>query len=193
MSLLEKLRFRPENPADYRQVEELTRETFGEGCDEHFVVHQLRKSSSHIPELCFVACQGSKILGHILYTRSYIHGNDGQKHEVISFGPISVRPEHQNQGIGTALIEITIALAKSHNRHAAVFIYGDPEYYRRFGFVNAARFGVTTPKGQNFDEFMGLELRKRSLVAKKGKLYQDAAFAVDTAALRDFENTFLTS
>jgi len=190
MNLLEELRFRPENPTDYRKVEELTREAFGPGCDEHFMVHQLRKSPSHIPELCFVACHGNKILGHILYTRAYIHGNDGQKYEVISFGPISVSPEHHNQGIGTALIEITLAIAKNQERHGAVFIYGDPEYYKRFGFVNAARYGVTTPKGENFDEFMVIELREKSLVAKKGKLYQDAAFAVDTAALKAYEDTF---
>lgn len=190
MSLIEQLTFRLETPDDHRQVEELTRRAFGHDCDEHFIVHLLRESPSYIPELCFIACDGNEILGHILYTRAYIHSPGGQKHEVISFGPISVLPEYQSKGIGTALIELTIAIAKNKGDHDAVFIYGDPEYYHRFGFTNAVRYDVTTPKGENFEEFMGMELYPGGLLGIKGKLHQDAAFTVDKAALREFDKMF---
>ncbi len=47
----------------------------------------------------------------------------------------------------------------------AVIIYGNPDYYRRFGFKNARLFGITTAKGANFEAFMALELYKQ-VIAK---------------------------
>ena len=180
-------------PNDYRQVEELTREAFWDlykpGCDEHLMVHQLRKSPAYIPELDMLACDGDKLVGHILYTRSYVLSEDGQKHEVISFGPISVLPVYQRQGIGSALIERTKVIAKGLG-YKGIFIYGNPEYYHRFGFVNAERFYITTPYGNNFEDFMGLELSEYSLDGIRGKLYEDLAFQIDPVKLESFDRTF---
>ena len=193
MNLLNRLTFRPENTADHRQVEELTRKAFwnlyGPGCDEHFMVHQLRKSPGYISELSFVACDGDRVLGHILYTRSYILDDDGQKHDVISFGPVSVLPEYQKLGIGSSLIRQTMAMAKNQGR-VGIFIYGDPKYCHRFGFKNAKHFNISTADGENFEEFMGLELHDGGLSGIKGRLHQDAAFKVDKAALEAFDSTF---
>ena len=193
MNILEKLTFRPENTTDHRKVEELTRKAFwnlyGPGCDEHFMVHQLRTSPGYIPELTFVACDGDRILGHILYTRAYVINGGGQKHEVVSFGPVSVLPEYQKMGIGSALIKQTMAMAKNQG-HVGIFIYGDPKYYHRFGFKNAKCFNVSTADGENFEEFMGLELREGGLAGIKGRLHLDAAFKVDKAALEAFDSTF---
>lgn len=49
---------RNETPADYRAVEELTRESFWNvykpGADEHYFVHMMRSHPDFIPELAFV-------------------------------------------------------------------------------------------------------------------------------------------
>jgi predicted N-acetyltransferase YhbS len=47
--------------------------------------------------------------------------------------------------------------------YKAVIIFGDPEYYHRFGFVNAEKYAITTVDGQNFEPFMALELYENSL------------------------------
>ena len=193
MNSVEKLTFRLENANDYRQVEELTREAFWDvyrpGCEEHLMVHQLRKSPAYIPELDLVACDGDKIVGHILYTRSYVIDEASQKHEVISFGPISVLPQYQGKGIGSALIERTKEIAKE-KEYKGIFIYGNPKYYNRFGFVNAQKFHISTPGGKNFDDFMGIELIENGLVGIKGKLFEDSAFEIDKAELENFDSTF---
>ena len=125
---------RNENINDYRIVEELTRDAFWNihhpGCDEHFVLHNLRKSKDFIPELTFVAEKEGIIVGHIAYSRAVILDKQGLKTEIISFGPISVLPSCQKQGIGRALIIHTTNLARSMN-YPAVCIYGDPRYYSR--------------------------------------------------------------
>ena len=106
---------RNEKINEYRAVEELTRETFWNlyvpGCSEHFVVHNLRNSTDFIPELDFVAQRESRIIGHIVYTRGIIKDNQGAENEVISFGPVSVLPPFQKQGVGSALIFHTINIA----------------------------------------------------------------------------------
>lgn len=196
MDLSERFTFRLENVNDYRQVEELTREAFwkfdrddGLGCDEHFMVHQLRKTRAFIPELDFVACDGKKIIGHIIYTCSYIATVD-HLYEVISFGPLSVLPEYQNQGVGSALVKRTKAMAKEMG-YKGIFVYGNPKFYNRFGLINAKQFNVTTPEGENFDYFMGLELSEHSLKGLEGRLYQFPDFKMDKEAARIFDRTFL--
>jgi predicted N-acetyltransferase YhbS len=130
-----------------------------------------------------------QIIGHILYTRSYVIDKENQKHEVLTFGPLTVLPEYQKSGIGAALVEKTIVMAKDMG-FKGIFIYGHPDYYQRLGFVNAKQFNITTPEGENFDYFMGIELGKNTLAGISGRLLVDAAFEVDPEKLEAFDKTF---
>jgi predicted N-acetyltransferase YhbS len=184
---------RPENKNDYREVENLTREAFWDlykpGCDEHLIVHKMRDSSDFIQELDLVVVLNDRIVGNILYSRAKVVDDNNRKNEVIMFGPVSVLPSLQNKGIGSALIKQTIEMAK-YMGYKAIFIFGNPAYYHRFGFENAAKFGITTPDGTNFEEFMGLELFKDSLKGISGKLYYSSLFEVSQADLEEFEKGF---
>jgi predicted N-acetyltransferase YhbS len=184
---------RPENTNDYREVENLTREAFWDlykpGCDEHLIVHKMRDSSDFIQELDLVAVLDNKIVGNIIYSRAKVVDDNNRKYEVIMFGPVSVLPTLQNKGIGSVLIKKTLDMARNLG-YKGVFIYGNPGYYHRFGFENAAKFGITTPDGTNFEEFMGLELFKDSLKGLSGKLYYSSLFEVSQADLEEFEKGF---
>ena len=159
------LLLRRETSADYSAVETLTREAFwnlhGPGCDEHYLAHMLRGSDAFLPALDFVAELDGRIVGNILYARSCVALDAGGELPVITFGPVSVLPEFQRQGVGSALIRHTLSLAQQMG-FSAVFIYGDPAYYGRLGFRPAEAFGVGTE-----DNF-----------------YQDALQAVASAAGR---------
>lgn len=192
MKSLENLEIRQEMPEDYRIVESLTRDAHWDtntGCSAHLMVHQLRKSGAYIPELDLITCIGGKIVGHIIYSRSYVVDADNKRHEFISFGPISVLPAYQNQGIGSALIEKSKETAKNMG-FKGIFIYGNPKYYHRFGFINAETFGITTPDGENFDAFMGLELITDALSDVTGRLYEDLAFEINKDDLESFDKNF---
>lgn len=86
---------RPETPADYREVENLTREAFWNvyhpGCMEHYVLHVLRDDSAFVPELDLVMEKDGKIIGHVMYMRSEIHADDGRVIPTMTFGPIRER------------------------------------------------------------------------------------------------------
>lgn len=169
---------RPERPEDYFAVEQLTFEAFLDmphsGGNEALLAHKMRAVSGFVPELDFVAEIEGKVVGNILYTKSKVVGPDGEW-ETLTFGPLSVSPTCQRQGIGEALIRHTLDIARQLG-YRAVLIFGHEEYYPRFGFVNAETYGITTADGQNFPAFMALPLSEGALDGVKGKLIYDPVF-----------------
>lgn len=183
---------RLETPDDYRATEELTRRAFWgvykEGCDEHFLAHRLRQDSCFVPELDYVAELDGKLIGSIMYSAAkIIDGED--EHEVLTFGPISVDPEYQNTGVGSALINKTADLARGLG-YRGIVIFGHSKYYRRFGFKNAEVFSITTPNGDNFEDFMAMELRDGSLSGVKGAFELSAPFVYTKQQADEFDKSF---
>jgi putative acetyltransferase len=52
----------------------------------------------------------------------------------IGLGPVAVQPEHQGGGVGTALIRAGLAHVQAQGAAGCV-VFGNPAYYRRFGFA----------------------------------------------------------
>ncbi|ADY55244.1 GCN5-related N-acetyltransferase [Syntrophobotulus glycolicus DSM 8271] len=188
-----KIKLRLEQPADYRKVEELTREAFWNhyvpGCNEHYLLHIMRDCGAFIRELDTVAEIDGEIVGNIVYTKGKILGDDGISREVLSFGPVSVLPALKAAGIGSALIEYTLARAKESG-HGAVLIYGDPAYYQRFGFISAETFGIGTADNMYAQPLQALELREGTLRGCKGRFFEDAVYDIDEEAAAEFDKTF---
>jgi predicted N-acetyltransferase YhbS len=170
---------RLEQPDDYRSVEKLTYEAFKNaehaGGNEALLAHKLRGVAAFVPKLDFVAEAGGKIVGNIMYTRSKVAGSGGEEWETLTFGPVSVLPEYQRQGIGSALVRHTLDLAREMG-FRAVFIFGHESYYPRFGFKEASEFHVTTDSGENFPAFMTLPLYEGALNGVSGKLICDPVY-----------------
>jgi ribosomal protein S18 acetylase RimI-like enzyme len=93
------MNIRLEQPKDYREVENLTREAFwnvyAPGCVEHFVLHQYRNNPDFIPELDFVMEEDGKIIGSV---RAYA------KNGTAYIGKLMVHPDHRCKGYGTLLL-----------------------------------------------------------------------------------------
>lgn len=170
---------RPETPADWRKAEELTREAFWDrytpGSDEHYLIHQMRSHKDFVPQLTLVAEEDGELVGHIAYTQTYILQADGQKRPVLCFGPISVRPDHQNQGVGRGLIETSFALAREMG-HTAVCIMGDPRYYGRMGFRWGERYDITTADGYFSSALLAAELVPGALANAAGRFFESPLF-----------------
>ena len=78
-----------------------------------------------------VAEAEGRILGHAAFSPITISGHPGRW---FGLGPVSVLPERQRTGIGTALIEEGLARLAASGAKGCV-VLGDPAYYRRFGFA----------------------------------------------------------
>jgi predicted N-acetyltransferase YhbS len=114
---------------------------------------------------------------------------DNHEQEVIIFGPLSVLPSLQKQGLGSALIVHTKKLALNIG-YKAIVIFGNPVYYHPFGFENAKTFGISTAEGANVEEFMALELYKGGLQGITGKFYAEPVFEVTEEELGIFDKKF---
>ncbi len=184
---------RNEKINEYRTVEELTREAFWNvnvpGCNEHFCLHNTRSSSDFIPELDFVAELKGRLVGNIVYTHGKVINDVGKTYKVISFGPISVLPAYQRQGIGSNLIRYSLDKARS-NGFTVVCIYGDPRYYHRFGFRCAERYDITNSEGKFAVALMALELAPGALQEISGRFIESEVYKVDEDDFQKYENTF---
>ena len=89
---MENVKIRLETKKDYRAVEELTREAFwnvyAPGASEHYFVHTMRSHPDFIPELAFVLEKDGEIIGNIMYTKAWLEDEDGNRREILSFGPL---------------------------------------------------------------------------------------------------------
>ena len=183
---------RPEFEKDYFETEYITREAFWDvyhpGCMEHLVLHNLRDAPGFVSELDFVACDGERIVGNIVCSKAKVI-DDKQEYEVLCMGPLAVLPEYQGKGIGYLLIKTVVSKARELG-YKGIVIYGNPDYYHRFGFVNAEKFGIRTSSGENFDYFMALELLEGSLQGITGNFYEDEAFIVNAKELEEFDKAF---
>ena len=187
------LTIRKEEKEDYRTVEQLVREAFWNlyvlGCNEHFVLYNLRKSSDFVPELDLVAEKEGRIVGQIVYSRGIIKGKGTEDTQVIAFGPVSVLPAFQRGGIGSALITHTIALAREMG-YPAICIYGDPRYYSRFGFRCAEKYDIKTADDKFAVALQVLELRQSALSNVSGRFIESAAFTVDETGFAQYDAAF---
>ncbi len=184
---------RQEEEKDFKDVEYLTREAFWDiykpGCDEHLVLHKIRKVSAFVKELNLIACDKDTIVGNIIYSRARVVNEENKEFEVLCMGPIAVLPSYQNQGIGSLLMEHSIEKARQLG-YKGIVIFGNPDYYHRFGFVDAKEYNIQTSWGDNLDAFMALELYENSLKGISGKFFEDEVFKIDNDELENFEKQF---
>ncbi len=175
---------RLERPVDHLAVEAMTRAAFlrdhffddgAPGCDEHYLAHILRQYPAFVRELDFVAMKDGQVVGNIMYVHAKIIDVQNRAHAVLLFGPLSVLPSFQKQGIGGALLRHSLEEARKLG-HRAVVIYGHPSYYPRFGFRPCAEFGIAHSDGKTFDAHMALELVQDGLSGVSGRFYVDAVY-----------------
>lgn len=187
------IELRREQPADFFETENLTREAFWNyytpGCCEHYLLHVMRESSAFIPELAIVADDDGKIVGNIIYTKGSVKCDNGETREVLTLGPIAVLPEYQRLGIARHMIESTRTMARKMG-YRAVILCGDPELYGRFGFVPAEKFGIRTADNMYMAALQAFELSDGSLSGASGKYYEDTVFSVDEYKAAEFDKNF---
>lgn len=151
---------RQETSEDYEEVYKLITSAFAsaEHADgnEQDLVASLRKGTAFIPELSLVAEADGELAGHILFTRATVGGS-----EVLALAPLSVKPEFQRQGVGTALINEGHRIAGKLGYQYSI-VMGSELYYPKFGYIPAERLGISAPEGVPSVNFMAIKLQENA-------------------------------
>jgi len=80
----------------------------------------------------------------------------------LMLGPLAVDASCRSLGVGAALMEHALDVAKSRG-HGAVILLGDAPYYARFGFTPLKTGELSLPGPFERDRLLGLELRTGAL------------------------------
>ncbi|HEV2747641.1 MAG TPA: N-acetyltransferase [Allosphingosinicella sp.] len=134
------------------------------------LVGQLDKDGASV--LSLVAEEDGEIVGHILMSRMRVEG-DGRGFRALGIAPVAVVPERQRAGIGSALIREALARARDAGEQL-VFLVGEPDYYRRFGFAAATAARFASPYAGSY--FMARALTDVDL-PRRGRADYAPAFA----------------
>jgi putative acetyltransferase len=150
---------RPERAGDLDAIRAVNRSAFGQD-DEARLVDALRSSPAFVPELSLVAEIDGVVCGHILFSRIGVRSEAGVV-PALALAPMAVDPERQRRGIGSALVRHGLEDARRLG-HRVVIVVGHPEYYPRFGFQPASRWGVKALFAVPDEAFLLVELEPGS-------------------------------
>ena len=149
---------RRENESDYESIYDVVKTAF-ESADhadgnEQDLVNALRNGDSYISELSLVVEIDGIIVGHVMFTKALVGDMS-----VLALAPLSVIPEFQRKGVGTALITEGHRIA-ADLCFAYSVVLGSENYYPKFGYVPADTIGIQAPFDVPRENFMAYKLRK---------------------------------
>jgi putative acetyltransferase len=139
---------RPETSCDYPAIQTINIEAFAHHPfshqTEHLIVNALQDSNALTISL--VAEDQGIVVGHIAFSPALINGTDLKW---FTLGPVAVSPDRQRQGIGSLLIEDGLK-ALRHLGARGCLLVGDPNYYKRFGFLHSQFLSVQDVPAEYF-------------------------------------------
>ena len=187
---------RLERKEEYREVENLVRESFWNvyrpGCLEHYVLNQLRDDSDFIAELDFVMEMDGKLIGQNIFMKAVIKADDGRDIPIITMGPICITPELKRKGYGKILLDYSLEKAVQLG-YGAVCFEGNIDFYGKSGFTYASEYGIRyhgLPEGEDASFFLCKELLPGYLKGITGEYKTPAGYFVDEAMAGEFDKEF---
>ena len=187
---------RLEKPEDYREVENLVRESFWNvyrpGCSEHYVIHVLRDDPAFVKELDFVMEKDDELIGQNMFMRTVINADDGRVIDVLTMGPIGITPEFKCKGYGKKLLDYSLEKASAMG-FGAVLFEGNIGFYGHSGFTYARNFGIRyhdLPEGADDSFFLCKELIPGYLEGITGVYRTPRGYYVDDADVEEFDKAF---
>ena len=185
-----------EDKGEYREVENLIRESFWNvyrpGCSEHYVIHVLRDDPAFVKELDFVMEKDGSLIGQNMFMRTVINADDGRDVEVLTMGPICITPELKRRGYGKILLDYSLEKAAVLG-FGAVLFEGNIDFYGKSGFDYARKYGIRyhdLPEGADDSFFLCSELASGYLDGVTGVYQTPKGYYVDDKDVEAFDRQF---
>ena len=187
---------RLEKQEEYREVENLVRESFWNvyrpGCSEHYVIHVLRDDPDFVKELDFVIELDGRIIGQNMFMKTVINADGGGEVPVLTMGPIGITPELKRRGYGKKLLDFSLEKAAEMG-FGAVLFEGNIGFYGKSGFDYASKFGIRyhdLPEDADASFFLCKELITGYLDGVTGVYQTPQGYYVDDADVEEFDKDF---
>jgi len=187
------MNIRLEQPNDYREVENLTREAFWNvyrpGCTEHYVLNQYRNKPDFIPELDLVLEEDGRIIGHVMFSKAQIVKEDGAVLPAWTFGPISIHPDYKRKGYGLKLLQYALEKARAMGI-GLICMEGNIDFYKYAGFQLASALKIHyhgEPKESEVPYFLAQELIPGYLNGVEGTYHTPKGYFVAMEKEEEFE------
>jgi putative acetyltransferase len=164
-------KIRDEQAGDIPFVHELNARVFPTDAEAN-LVDTLRDRAE--PVISLVAVEDDEVVGHIMFSPVQLTGNESSR--IMGLAPMAVKPERQNQGIGTELVHEGLSRCRALAA-GAVAVLGHPAYYPRFGFRPASELGIACEYDVPDEVFMIIELETDFLPGEGGTIRYHDAFA----------------
>ncbi len=179
------MKLREELPSDREPVREIHLQAFGDhGIVVADLVDTLRTAIVRGGGLSLVAEHAGQVVAHVMFSRSLL---DAPRRlvEVQVLSPLGVVPEHQKQGVGSALVRAGLQTL-SGRAVPIVFVEGDPGYYSRFGFAAGGEQGFRKPSLRIPDAaFQAIRLPAYEAWMTGTLVYSEPFWRHDAVGLRD--------
>lgn len=164
------MQVRTEERRDIASIHALNEAAFQTSTEAN-LVDMLRDQAAEFISL--VAEENGSIIGHICFSPVILTSDTALK--LMGLAPMAVAPARQRSGVGSALLRAGLDRCKKTGA-AAVVVLGHPQYYPRFGFSPASRFGIRCEYNVPDEVFMALELEPGVLQGKSGTIRYHHAF-----------------
>jgi len=151
----------PEEPAHDAEIEHINAEAFGPGRFAR-AAYKIREGGPHERALSFVATYDGAVIASVRMTR--VAAGEGRG---LLLGPLAVRPDYKNLGIGRQLVRIAVEAAQDAGA-AVVMLVGDEPYYGPLGFRKVPRGQLAMPRPVDLERILAIELKPGALAALKG-------------------------
>ena len=167
------LEIRPELPGEAATIRSVHEAAFGQP-QEGALVDALRAAGAL--SASWVALEGGEAVAHVAFSPVRISPPRGEAGgAILGLAPMAVHPDRQRGGLGTVLLRRALA-ALGRAGTPAVIVLGHAEYYPRFAFVPASRFGLRWDHDAPDEAFMALELIEGALSGPPGVVSYHSAF-----------------
>ena len=161
---------RPAEPEDAAAIRAVHEAAFPTPLEADLVEALVREGDAIVS---LVAVRQGELVGHVLLSRMAVTG-DGRALRALGLAPVGILPGFQGAGVGGALIEAAVAVARASGEEL-VFLLGEPAYYERFGFSAATAAPFASPYAGPY--FMALALQPGFVSPASGSAAYARAFS----------------
>jgi predicted N-acetyltransferase YhbS len=159
-------------PKDYEQVDAVIRDAFDNAAyttgEEEQTVRRIRRVHPEgIAPIEIVAKRGKEVLGYVQLSAA--SASDNRSDGLVGIvGPVVVAPMHRGRGIGWRLTENAEIVARMMG-YSVLGVLGWPPYWRQYGYLQGAEFGLKPNFELDENYFLVKELYPSALMRVNGE------------------------